>query len=241
VIDPQGHPRRKQECIDDVHILARQCFCSPGKLRDHVNSSWNSAKEKRMNDPSNLSPSVPDRTVTEKHHRSVLLVDDDFVFTQSLGKAFQDRGLSTEIFQTVEDAACALETGQFDIVITDLRIGGRSGLDIVKLVRKKSSDTKLLVLTSYGNVQAAVSAVKLGATEFLSKPADADEILEVLGVEVVPGRSAANVTKPAETVRWEHINNVFRETGENISATARLLNMHRRTLQRMLSRGPPRK
>jgi two-component system response regulator RegA len=170
-----------------------------------------------------------------------LLVDDDCVFARRLGKALQDRGFDTEIYNTVSDAIDALGLRRFDIVITDLRIGDRSGLDIVAEVRDISPETKTLVLTGYGNVQSAVTAVRLGATEFLSKPADADEILEVLGVANALKLSSGDAIKSAELVRWEHVTSVFAETGNNVSATARLLNMHRRTLQRMLSRGRPEK
>lgn len=168
-------------------------------------------------------------------------MDDDSTFANRLGKALQDRGLEVDICTTVKEAEAMIRLGRFDIMITDLRIGNDSGLDLVKIIKEVSPDTKSLVLTGYGHVDTVVSAVKLGATEFLSKPGDADEILEVLGVTQQDGQADAPCLKSAEQVRWEHINRVFAETGNNISMTARLLRLHRRTLQRLLSRGPPNK
>ncbi len=126
-------------------------------------------------------------------------------------------------------------------MITDLRIGNDSGLDLVELIHEVSLDTRSKVLTGYGHVDTVVSAVKLGATEFLSKPADADEILEILGIAQQNGQSGAPCLESAQEVRWEHINRVFAETGNNISMTARLLGLHRRTLQRLLARGQRRR
>ena len=188
---------------------------------------------------------TPDRPIlhvetTELTSLNALLVDDDHVFAHRLGKALQDRGLNVEICTTIERAGAVINRGCLDILITDLRIGDDSGLELVKLCKEVSPNTKSLVLTGYGHVGAVVSAVKLGATEFLSKPADVDEILEVLGVYPQLGETETPCLKSAERVRWEHINSVFAETGNNISMTARLLRLHRRTLQRLLSRGPPR-
>lgn len=164
--------------------------------------------------------------------RLVLLVDYDCALSERFGKALQDRGFDTEIYNTVNDAIDALGLRRFDIVITDLPIGDRSGLEIVAEVRDISPETRTLVLTGYGTVQSAVTAVKLGATDFLSKPAVADEILEVLGVENALKLSSGDAIKSAELIRWEHVTSVFAEIGNNVSVTARLLNMHRRTLQR---------
>ncbi len=176
---------------------------------------------------------------TSEPNLVLLIVDDDITFARRLGMAFRERGLAVEISTTIEEAEVAIRLRQFDIVITDLRIGTGSGLELVELTSEISPITKLLVLTGYGDVRAVVSAVKRGATEFLSKPADADEILEVLGIKIEGDRSADQFIKSADLVRWEHINTVFDQTGRNISATARLLQMHRRTLQRLLARGPP--
>ncbi len=170
---------------------------------------------------------------------SLLIVDDDSVFGQRLGKVFADRGFDVEVCETVEAAVTAVGERHLDIVITDLRIGETSGLAVIEAVNMLSKDTKTLVLTGYGNIHSAVVAVKLGATEYLSKPADADEILEVLGFAVESESETTSALKAPDLVRWEHILSVFEATGRNMSESARLLNMHRRTLQRMLARGGP--
>ena len=137
---------------------------------------------------------------------------------------------------TAEEALAIISSCQLDIVITDLRIGQQNGLTIVEAVKAISADTKTLMLTGYGNVSTAVAAVKLGVTEFLSKPADADEILEVLGITDWAKSCAAYALKEPNMVRSEHILRVFTKKGNNVSESARLLNMHRRTLQRILAR-----
>jgi two-component system response regulator RegA len=168
--------------------------------------------------------------------RSILIVDDDSVFGQRLGKAFTERGFNVLVCGTVEEALANISSCQLDIIITDLRIGQQNGLTIVEAVKAISGDTKTLMLSGYGNVSTAVAAVKLGVTEFLSKPADADEILEVLGITDWAKSCAAYALKEPNMVRSEHILRVFTKTGNNVSESARLLNMHRRTLQRILAR-----
>lgn len=187
----------------------------------------------------NRTPDLDSTNVSPEGTRSLLtalLIDDDIKIVQRLGDEFVHRGLSVEICTTVDDAIIALGTRHFDIVVTELRIGEGSGLEIVSLAREISPSTKSLVLTGYGHINAVVAAVKHGATEVLSKPADAGEILEVLGINSLDAE--ARITS-ADYVRWEHITSVYAETGNNVSATARLLRMHRRSLQRLLSRGPP--
>lgn len=183
-------------------------------------------------------PDVVDGASSDVKILKLLLVDDDDVFAHRLGKALEDRGLDVLISTTIQEAEAVIRARPLDILITDLRIGNESGLELVRLLTDVSPDAKSMVLTGYGHVQTVVSAVKLGATEFLSKPADVDEILEVLGVEKL--KTEVPHLKSAERVRWEHIDRIFAETGNNISMTARLLRLHRRTLQRLLSRGPPR-
>ena len=175
-------------------------------------------------------------TIALSKTRSILIVDDDCVFGQRLGKAFTERSFNVLVCGTAEEALAIISSCQLDIVITDLRIGQQNGLTIVEAVKAISADTKTLMLTGYGNVSTAVAAVKLGVTEFLSKPADADEILEVLGITDWAKSCAAYALKEPNMVRSEHILRVFTKTGNNVSESARLLNMHRRTLQRILAR-----
>lgn len=168
-----------------------------------------------------------------------LIVDDDEIFARRLALALSTRGFQTETATTLKTAYAALATGRFDVLITDLRIADDSGLELVKAMQRKFPQSKILVLTGYGSVPVAVSAVKLGATEFLSKPADTDEILEVLGLlERKRDEGDATFSSP-DMMRWHHIVSVYESTGKNVSKTARQLNMHRRTLQRLLIRGKP--
>ncbi|MFP3546831.1 response regulator [Rhizobium sp. SIMBA_035] len=178
-------------------------------------------------------------TRTEEPKARFLIVDDDKVFGDRLALALSSRGFRAATATCLDAAYAALCARNFDVLITDLRIGNESGLDLVAAMQREFPFSKILVLTGYGSVPAAVTAVKLGATEFLSKPADADEILEILGftrrnVEL----NDATLTSP-QLMRWEHISSVFEATGKNVSMTARKLNMHRRTLQRLLARGRP--
>lgn len=170
---------------------------------------------------------------------SILIVEDDRIFGQRLGKAFIDRGFDVRVCETIDEAMTIVAKVHLDVVVTDLRLGQLSGLTVVEEVKRISTDTKTLVLSGYGNVSSAVTAIKLGATNVLSKPADADEILEVLGLTARAISSPAYALKDPDLVRWEHIVSVFEGTGKNVSKSARLLNMHRRTLQRMLTRRAP--
>jgi two-component system response regulator RegA len=188
-----------------------------------------------VNDIAQETNAAAEATMRHKM-RSVLIVDDDIVFGQRLGKAFTARGFDVLVCETVDEALAIIATCHLDIVITDLRIAKQNGLTIVEAVSAISDDTKTLMLSGYGNVSTAVAAVKLGVTEFLSKPADADEILEVLGITDWAKSRAAYTLKEPHMVRSEHILGVFRKTGNNVSESARLLNMHRRTLQRILAR-----
>lgn len=170
---------------------------------------------------------------------SVLIADDDRTAGQRLANAFLDRGFEVEVCEDVDQAVALVNGRHLDVVITELRIANQSGLAIVAATRALHSDTKTLVLTAYGSIQTAVVAVKLGATEFLNKPADIDEILEVLGLSKDKTTRSATILPQPDAVRWEHIVSVFEGTGKNVSKSARMLNMHRRTLQRMLTRGRP--
>lgn len=188
-----------------------------------------------MSDIDHETNAAAETTIRHKT-RSVLIVDDDSIFGQRLGKAFTERGFDALVCETVDEALAVITTCHLDLVITDLRIAKQNGLTIVEAVSAISDDTKTLMLSGYGNVSTAVAAVKLGVTEFLSKPADADEILEVLGISDWAKSRTAHALKEPNMVRSEHILGVFGKTGNNVSESARLLNMHRRTLQRILAR-----
>lgn len=192
-----------------------------------------------MSDAVQKAASSPELKIDTAIGGSVLIVDDDKIFGQRLGKAFMVRGFDVRICETVEAAVMIIAKFHLDVVITDLRLGSRSGLAVVAAVKKASNDIKTLVLTGYGNISSAVIAVKLGATDVLSKPADVDEILEVLGLTNRSNSPPAYALKDPDLLQWEYILSVYEATGENVSKSARLLKMQRRTLQRMLARHQP--
>lgn len=170
---------------------------------------------------------------------SLLLVDDDEIFCAVLAQAFERRGYQVRIAHDADEAlqlACE-EPPEFAVV--DLRMPGTSGLDLVRRLRHLDENTRIVMLTGYASIATAVEAIKLGAVHYLAKPADADEILAAFqreegdaGIDL-PGRPLS-----VNRLEWEHIQKVLQECGGNISATARRLNMHRRTLQRKLQKRP---
>jgi len=169
---------------------------------------------------------------------SLLLVDDDTTFCMVLKAALEKRGFCVSVANSVEQAVPLAETNPPEFAVVDLKMGGAPGLVLVKRLHELDQNTRIVVLTGYASIATAVEAIKLGATQYLAKPANADEI--VAAFDHVPDGNAPIKTQPAqiENLEWEHIQRVLREHGDNISATARALNMHRRTLQRKLSKPP---
>jgi two-component system response regulator RegA len=172
---------------------------------------------------------------------SVLLVDDDEVFRQRLARALAERGLDVRAAADFAGALAAARTDPPELAIVDLRMPGGSGLELVQELRKLDPATRILVLTGYGSIATAVEAIKLGAVHYLSKPADADEILAALGAAEAasPGQAAALSTPTLARAEWEHINRVLADCQGNISEAARRLGLHRRSLQRKLAKYPP--
>ncbi|WP_274423548.1 ActR/PrrA/RegA family redox response regulator transcription factor [Chelativorans sp. YIM 93263] len=172
--------------------------------------------------------------------RSLLIVDDDRPFLARLARAMEGRGFAVETAETVEDAMAKVEAGAPAFAVVDMRLGDGNGLDVVSAIREKRQDSRTIILTGYGNIATAVTAVKLGAVDYLSKPADADEIFTALMRQ--PDEMAEPPENPmsADRVRWEHIQRVYEMCDRNVSETARRLNMHRRTLQRILAKRAPR-
>jgi two-component system, response regulator RegA len=172
---------------------------------------------------------------------SVLLVDDDEVFRQRLARALAERGLDVRAAADLASALAAARTDPPELAIVDLRMPGGSGLELVQELRKLDPATRILVLTGYGSIATAVEAIKLGAVHYLSKPADADEILAALGAAEAAssGPAAALSTPTLARAEWEHINRVLADCQGNISEAARRLGLHRRSLQRKLAKYPP--
>lgn len=172
--------------------------------------------------------------------RSLLLLDDDEPFLRRLAKAMEKRGFDVETAETVADAKRMIGTRPPAFGVFDLRLQDGNGLDVVEALRAVRPEARIVVLTGYGAIASAVAAVKIGATDYLSKPADANDIMNAL--LQLPDDKPAPPENPmsADRVRWEHIQRVFELCDRNVSETARRLNMHRRTLQRILAKRSPR-
>lgn len=172
--------------------------------------------------------------------RSLLLVDDDEAFLKRLAKAMEKRGFEVETAGSVAEGCAMASARPPAYAVCDLRLEDGNGLDVVEVIREKRADSRIVVLTGYGAIATAVAAVKIGAMDYLSKPADATDITNALlanGADLPP---PPENPMSADRVRWEHIQRVFELCDRNVSETARRLNMHRRTLQRILAKRSPR-
>lgn len=170
---------------------------------------------------------------------SLLLVDDDEDFLQVLAMAMRKRGFSTTLANSAEAAFELAQNDAPEFAVVDLKMSGNSGLVLVRQLASLDAGTKIVVLTGYASIATAIEAIKLGATHYLAKPVDADEIVAAFAKqsgneEIELSRNPLSVDR----LEWEHIQRVLAENDGNISATARSLNMHRRTLQRKLSKKP---
>ncbi len=170
----------------------------------------------------------------------LLIVDDDRPFLQRLARAMERRGFVTDMAETVAEAIAKVDSDPPDYAVVDMRLDDGNGLDVIEVVRRNKPEARAIILTGYGNIATAVTAVKLGAIDYLAKPADADEVYAALMRD--PQDKAAPPENPmsADRVRWEHIQRVYELCDRNVSETARRLNMHRRTLQRILAKRAPR-
>lgn len=171
---------------------------------------------------------------------SLLLVDDDATFCKVLGNALGKRGFCVTVAHSVEQAVPLAEANPPEYAVVDLKMGGAPGLVLVKALHDLDPNTRIVVLTGYASIATAVEAIKLGATQYLAKPANANEI--VAAFNHAPDSNTPLKAQPTQIgkLEWEHIQRVLREHDDNISATARALNMHRRTLQRKLAKPPTR-
>lgn len=169
---------------------------------------------------------------------SLLLVDDDAVFCSVLARALKRRGYSVTVAHSVEEAIPLAQDNPPECAVVDLKMGGASGLVLVEKLHELDPATRIVVLTGHASIVTAVQAIKLGATQYLSKPANADEIVAAFG-HVASADLPLNPQPPTvERLEWEHIQRVLQDCEGNVSATARALNMHRRTLQRKLAKRP---
>ena len=177
-------------------------------------------------------------TVPREEFASLLLVDDDVTFCKVLSAALEKRGFTVTVAHSVEQAIPLAEASPPEFAVVDLKMGGAPGLALINVLHGLDPNTRIVVLTGYASIATAVEAIKLGATQYLAKPANADEI--VAAFNHAPDSNAPLKAQPTqiENLEWDHIQRVLREHNDNISATARALNMHRRTLQRKLAKPP---
>ena len=171
--------------------------------------------------------------------KSLLIVDDDNTLRDRLARAMEKKGFQVKQAESVKMGVIQAKNSPPAFAVVDLRLGDGSGLDVVKEIHKQNKDSRVVMLTGYGNIPTAVAAVKAGAIDYIPKPADADDVENALLAS--PESKANPPTDPmsADRVKWEHIHRVFELCNRNVSETARRLKMHRRTLQRILSKRSP--
>ena len=183
---------------------------------------------------------APDPSDILGDDRSLLLVEDDKPFLTRLARAMESRGFAVDTADSVEEALAKVKIAAPAYAVVDMRLGDGNGLDVVAAIRDKREDARTVILTGYGNIATAVTAVKLGAVDYLSKPADADDVFAALTRTADDKAAPPENPMSADRVRWEHIQRVYEMCDRNVSETARRLNMHRRTLQRILAKRAPR-
>ena len=178
--------------------------------------------------------------ITSLPDRSLLVMDDDAPLRTRLGRALESRGFEVTLVGSVSEAMDAVRSRPPAFAVLDMRLEDGNGLKVIEALHDRRPDARAIMLTGYGNIATAVAAVKAGAVDYLSKPADADDVVKALMAR--PDEAPAPPDNPmsADRVRWEHIQRVYELCGHNVSETARRLNMHRRTLQRILAKRAPR-
>lgn len=168
---------------------------------------------------------------------SLLVVDDDTAFRTRLGRAMADRGFAVSLAGSVDEALASLSESP-EYAVVDLRMPGRSGLELLSVLREQDPNTRVVVLTGYGSIPTAIEATRLGAVAYVSKPADADEVMRALQGETAT--PAASIETPSlARAEWEYIHRVLADCDDNVSEAARRLGIHRRSLQRKLQKYPP--
>ena len=171
--------------------------------------------------------------------KTLLLVEDDKAFLDRLSRALEARGFIVRACDNVADGLMQVNDAPPAFAVVDLRLADGNGLDVVSALKKRRPDSRAIILTGYGNIATAVTAVKLGAIDYLAKPADADAVYGALVGDTDNRAALPDNPMSADRVRWEHIQRVYELCSRNVSETARRLNMHRRTLQRILAKRAP--
>ena len=180
------------------------------------------------------------QNISDFEDKSLLIVDDDNPFRDRLARAMEKKGFSVSQAEGVKKGIDLIKTKKPAFAVVDLRLADGNGLEVVKELQVSNSNCKIIMLTGYGNIPTAVAAIKQGAIDYLAKPADADDVEKALLAD--PNKKAQPPENPtsADRIKWEHIHRVFELCNRNVSETARRLKMHRRTLQRILSKRSPR-
>lgn len=174
--------------------------------------------------------------------QSLLIVDDDETLRTRLARAFVDRGYSVRTAGDYDGAMAQARVDSPELAVVDLKMPGRSGLELVRDLKALDASTKIVVLTGYGSIATAIEAVRMGAAYYLPKPADADDLIAAFARAEAPPLAAFDVTHDAPSLaraEWEHIQRVLADCGGNVSEAARRLGLHRRSLQRKLQKHPP--
>ena len=186
-----------------------------------------------------VNKSPPGLKLSDFEDKSLLIVDDDDPFRDRLSRAMAKKGFQVKDAKTVEIATKMVRSSPPKFAVVDLRLDDGNGLDVVQEINKVKNDSRVVMLTGYGNLPTAVAAVKAGAIDYMAKPVDADDVESAL--LAAPDTKAKPPENPmsADRVKWEHIHRVFELCNRNVSETARRLKMHRRTLQRILSKRSP--
>ena len=171
--------------------------------------------------------------------KSLLIVDDDGPFRDRLSRAMEKKGFQVVQAESVKQGIKKARNLPPAFAVVDLRLSDGNGLEVVKEIQKIKKNSRIILLTGYGNIPTAVAAVKAGAIDYIPKPADADDVENALLASPETKAKPPENPMSADRVKWEHIHRVFELSNRNVSETARRLKMHRRTLQRILSKRSP--
>ena len=183
---------------------------------------------------------IPTKNIKDYKEKSLLIVDDDNPFRERLARAMEKKGFNVTQAESVKKGIDTLKIIKPAFAVVDLRLNDGNGLEVVKEIQNLNNNSKIIMLTGYGNIPTAVAAVKHGAIDYLAKPADADDVEKALLADPKSKAQPPENPMTADRVKWEHIHRVFELCNRNVSETARRLKMHRRTLQRILSKRSPR-
>ena len=183
---------------------------------------------------------ISTKNIKDYKEKTLLIVDDDNPFRERLARAMEKKGFDVTQAESVKGGIDSLKITKPAFAVVDLRLNDGNGLEVVKEIQNLNNNSKIIMLTGYGNIPTAVAAVKHGAIDYLAKPTDADDVEKALLADPKSKAQPPENPMTADRVKWEHIHRVFELCNRNVSETARRLKMHRRTLQRILSKRSPR-